>query len=349
MTRDYEIMSGETLVAVWRDSALQVVCADLLPLFLKRLSDADAWLATRAVDSHRANSRLLKKALRLTEKDDVSTVLHVNGVTITDNYWVRPIGSGLTYADVSFQYDYFSKRVSSLALGGSFAAFNYVANHSQSKTYELTNVGSFEKCWKLKDGAWWLYKKATQREQFSELFAYKLGQAIGIPVAVYERTEDCVRSLDFTGGASVNFEPAISFMGENEEYEDVIEKLGEICPAAIPAYIQMIFLDTIIANPDRHTGNFGLLRDTKTGKYLGLAPCFDHNMAVISRGYASNPKHTDLLITLFNAVMKAYPEYKAYLPTVSEETVRTVIKEIGMKVRTQPIVDLVMSRYEMVK
>ena len=69
---------------------------------MKKIQNADLWLETRAIDSHRANSRLLKKALRLVEKDDISTVIHVNGATITDNYWIREIGSNLTYNDVKF-------------------------------------------------------------------------------------------------------------------------------------------------------------------------------------------------------------------------------------------------------
>ena len=106
------------------------------------------WLETRAIDRHRANSRLLKKALRLAEKDDISTVIHVNGATITDNYWIRPLDSALRYEDIRFSDDYFSN----LALKGTYNIFNRAANSNRSRTPELTNVGSFEKCWKLKDG-----------------------------------------------------------------------------------------------------------------------------------------------------------------------------------------------------
>ena len=67
--RNYEILSGDTLVAVWNKNNLSVVNEALLPLYLKKIQNADLWLETRAIDSHRANSRLLKKALRLVEKD----------------------------------------------------------------------------------------------------------------------------------------------------------------------------------------------------------------------------------------------------------------------------------------
>ena len=343
--RNYEIFSGDTLVAVWQDGVLTVKNDALLPLYLRRVANADAWLETRAIDSHRANSSLLKKALRLAEKDDVSTVIHVNGATITDNYWVRPVGSDLTYDDVKFTDDYFS----SLALKGSYNSFNRAANSRRSKTPELTNVGSFEKCWKLKDSKWWMYKKANRAEMFSELFIYELGKALGFNMAVYERGDGCIKSLDFTDGASVNFEPASAFMGDNEDYAEVVKALERICPEAIPDYIRLIFMDTLCANPNRHTNNFGLLRDVKTGKLLGLAPNYDNNMALISRGYPSTPKSGDLLISLFNELMDEHPEYRKYLPILSEDTVRKVLAKLNMRVKTQVVVDIVMGRYKLIK
>ena len=340
--KNYEILSGDTLTAVWENETLTVINETLLPLYLRRIHHADLWLETRAIDGHRANSRLLKKALRLAERDDISTVIHVNAATITDNYWIRPIGSALTYSDVRFTDDYFSN----LALRGTYNSFNRAASGKHTKTPELTNTGSFEKCWKLRGGTWWMYKRATHDEAFSELFICELGTALGMNMAVYERGDKCVKSLDFTGGASVNFEPASTFMGDNEDYGDVVEALKSLCPAAIPDYIRMIFMDTVCANPDRHTNNFGLLRDPRNGTLLSLAPNFDNNMALISRGYPSKPRSSDLLISLFSELLDAEPMYKQYLPELTEDTVRTVIDKIGMRVRTQAIVDLVMGRYQ---
>ena len=320
--KDFEILSRNTVVAVWHNNKLQVINNNLLPLYLMRIKDAKSWLETRAIDSHRANSRLLKKALRLSKKDDVSTVLHVNAATITDTYWVREIGSKLKYEDVRFSKDYFSN----LALRGLYSSFNSAAKHKDTKTPELTNIGSFEKCWKLRDGKWWIYKSANQKEQFSELFVYELGKALGMNMAYYEKGDKCVKSLDFTDSAKVIFEPASSFMGDEEDYTKVAEKLKELCPQAIPDYIKMIFLDTVTANPDRHTGNFGLLRDVKTGKLLGLAPNFDNNMALIARGYPTSTQKNDLLIALFNELTEKYPEYKSLFPRSPSKRLKILSK-----------------------
>ena len=343
-TRDYYIMSADKVVAKWENDELTVMNEHLLPLYLKRVHNANMWLETRAIDTHRANSRLLKKALRLKEKDDISTVLHVNGATITDNYWIKPLDSELRYNDVKFSDDYFAR----LALKGTYNSFNKAANSKHSRTPELTNIGSYEKCWRLIDGRWWMYKSANHDEMFSELFVCKLGQALGMNMAEYERGDKCVKSLDFTDGASVNFEPAASFMGDNEDYEDVANELKTICHKAIPDFVKMIFLDTIVANPDRHTQNFGLLRDTKSGKLLGLAPIFDHNMALISRGYPKIPTSNDFLIRLFNEFVSYHPDVKKDLPQITCDVITQSLNKTDMPVNREYIIELLMKRYELI-
>lgn len=59
---------------------------------------------------------IVKEADRCRKKCRPMCLLqHVNGATITDNYWIRPIDSELKYSDVRFTDDYFA----SLALTGS--------------------------------------------------------------------------------------------------------------------------------------------------------------------------------------------------------------------------------------
>ena len=339
---DFYIMSEDIRLAKWENNNFEVINEGLLPLYLKNTGNIEKWLETRAIDSHRANSRLLKKALRLTEKDDIGTVISVNAVTITDCYWIKPLNSDLTYADVRFNNDYFSN----LALTGSYDSFNRAANSKQTKTPELTNIGSYEKCWKLINGSWWMYKKANHEEMFSELFIYRLGKELGFNMAEYERGKGYIKTKDFTNNAEVNFEGAYSFMGDNEDYIDNVNVLKHLCPDSIGDYIRMIFLDTICANPDRHTFNYGVLRDIVTGEIIGLAPNFDNNMALISKGYPRNIKRrNDLLIQLFNELMEYDEAYRKYIPEVTEELVGEVIKSLNMRVKSKEIIEFIMNGY----
>ena len=339
---NFYVMSGDEIVGKWENETLILVNKALAPMYLVNTSNVNRWLETRAIDYHRPNSRLLKKALRLTEKDDISTVISVHAATITDNYWIKPLDSTLTYKDVRFDNDYFAK----LALRGDYDSFNKAANSARTHTPELTNTGSFEKCWRLIDGEWRMVKTADHKQQFSEIFICELGKHIGMNMAEYVRSSKSVMTRDFTGSGKYNFEPAYSFMGENEDYIAVVNKLREIAPQTIPDYVCMIFMDAIIANPDRHTFNFGLLRDAGAGEIISLAPNFDNNMALIARGYPKNiQRRKDVLIDCFNDLMKFDPPLKRHVPSLSEDSIITVLKKVNMKVKTDTVVRFIMNGY----
>jgi len=306
-------MSGDKVVGRWENETFTLINRTFAPIYLVSAGNVNHWLETRAIDHHRANSRLLKKALRLKEKDDVSTVISVHAATITDNYWIKPFDSTLTYKDVKFDNDYFAR----LALHGNYDSFNKAANSKRTHTPELTNTGSFEKCWRLKNGEWWMVKIADHKQQFSEIFIYELGKLLGINMAEYIRSAGSVMTRNFTCNGKYNFEPAYSFMGENEDYIAVLDRLRKIAPQTVPDYVRMIFMDTITANPDRHTFNFGLLRDAETGGIASLAPNYDNNMALIARGYPKNiQRKNDVLIDCFIDLIKFDPLLKQYIPVL---------------------------------
>ena len=138
-------------------------------------------------------------------------------------------------------------------------------------------------------------------------------------------------------------------MGENEDYITVVNKLRELAPQTIPDYVRMIFMDTITANPDRHTFNFGLLRDAGTGKVVSLAPNFDNNMALIARDYPKNiQRKKDVLIACFNDLMKFEPSLKQYIPSLSEEDIKKVLKRVNMKVKSDTIIRFIMNGYNQI-
>ena len=161
-------MSEDKVIATVKNGEITDCNETLLPLYLKRTKNLEGWLASRAIDTHRTNSRLLKKALRLRTADDAQIALAVNAATVTDRYWFRPEESTAVYEDIRFKENYFD----SLALRGDPNGFS----HKPSRTPELTNTGSYEKCWRLIDGAWWMYKSGTPNEYFSELFISRLGE-----------------------------------------------------------------------------------------------------------------------------------------------------------------------------
>ncbi len=330
MTINGEMMSMDRVVAIVRDNRVTEIDKQLAPLWIQRGGDVRGWLEHRAIDSHRTNSRLLKRVLHLTAADDADVVLSVHAATITDTYWFRPAGSNLSYKDVCFTENRFDK----LALSGDPSSFNLPA----SRTPELTNVGSYEKCWRLIDDRWWIYKSASDLELFSEIFISRLGTAMGFSMVQYEADAGYVCSPDFTNGAAVNFESMRSLMGEDEDYTNNFKCLYALSPELSVDYLRLIYMDTLCFNMDRHTDNYGLLRDVQTGLILRMAPNYDNNIALISRGYPNDvERRSDLLIAFFHEFLQKCPEVKQIyerlrIPVVNERMLNEAMRGIPVAV-----------------
>ena len=341
------LMSEDRVIAHIKNGIITDYDELLLPLYLKRTKDVEKWLAYRAVDHSRKNARLLKRALRLRITDDVQTALAVNAATVTDRYWFRSEGSAAVYKDIRFKENYFSE----LALRGDPDSFS----NRPSRTPELTNTGSFEKCWKLINGEWWMYKSGNEKEYFSELFICRLGEKLGLPMAHYELDGEYIRSKDFTNGAEVNFEPMRSLADDEEDYENCFNILNEISPDIAEQYLLLLWMDTVCYNMDRHTENFGLLRDVKTGKILSLAPNYDNNIALIAKGYPTDVRrvHDGLIGFLRTFIQSSEEAHEMYrqmkLPEITERMINECMDEIPIKADREYIRSFILSGQEKVR
>ena len=340
------LMSEDRVIAHIKNGVITDADDILLPLYLKRTKNIEGWLASRAIDSHRTNSRLLKRALRLRTTDDVQTALAVNAATVTDRYWFRPEGSAAVYEDIRFKENYFSE----LALRGDPDSFS----NRPSRTPELTNTGSFEKCWRLINGEWWMYKSGNEKEYFSELFICKLGEKLGLPMAHYEMDGQYIRTKDFTNGGEVNFESMRSLVDDDDDYEHCFSILHAISPEIAEQYLKLVWLDSVCYNMDRHTENFGLLREAQTGKILSLAPNYDNNIALIANGYPSNVRreHAGIIRFLSDFLRNCECARKMYrqmsMPEITEAMINECLNEIPIKVDEEYIRNFILCGQEQV-
>lgn len=337
-----DLMSGDTAVAHIQSHTVVPIVPELVPLCFRHGGDIVDWIEHRAIDAHRTHSRLLKKALRLRERDDLSTVLQFNAATITDNFWIRPESSTLTWNDVRFRENNFAD----LALKGSLSEFS----KKPSRTPELTNTGSFEKCWRLENGEWWMYKSGNALERFSELFIYELCTALHYPVAVYQSSGDYIKTKNFTG-AALNFEPAAYLVGDDEDYATNYCAFLEFGEKVADQYVEILLMDAFCRNADRHTYNYGLLRNQKTGRVVSMAPNFDNNIALVARGLDDSPRKSDLLMELvvdFDRQTGAVAQYLSRhpKPVVTPELIAQCCARTGLDVVDIPYVQqFVMAGY----
>lgn len=274
-----QLLNGDTVVAKILDSQVIPVILERMPLYLSCGGGLEDWLASRAVDNNRPNARILKKLLRLKSVDDITAVLHVHAATITDNFWFRQTGEQLAWDDVRFTENPYAD----LALTGNFLAYNdeRLTQISGTRTPELTNIGSFEKAWKLEGGVWYLYKQGNPNERFSELVTCKLGKLLGFGMAEYEQADPYIKSRDFTAG-EWNYEPAASVVGESIDVIKVYNAIRALNPKLVTQYMNVVYLDALVCNLDRHPYNYGFLRNANTSEIVSMAPNFDNNQALIT-------------------------------------------------------------------
>ena len=81
----------------------------------------------------------------------------------------------------------------------------------------------------------------------------------------------------------------------------------------------LLLFDAITANQDRHFGNFGLLRDNNTGKYIGLAPIFDNGESLLSKALTNDFDNDDEFLKLMNSNEYKYSYYNASYEALIKE------------------------------
>lgn len=338
------LLSGSTPAAQIQHGRIVPLDQSRMPLYLAAGGKLEDWLTSRAIDRHRSNSRILKKILRLTDSSDLAAVLRVHAAAITDNYWVKSDSEEtLSYENVRFTEDMFAE----IALTGSFSSYSKTYSQAQidAGSPELTNIGSYEKCWRVKDGRWYLYKSGTPLERFSELFIARLGASLGFEMAKYLPEGEFVKTPDFTKGV-YNYEPAAAIVGDEEDYAFNYDRLAALSPALARQYLDILYMDALCFNVDRHTQNYGVLRSRADGTIVGMAPNFDNNIALISRGYGPDARQTNgFLMDLFEGLLEE--RALAYsVPALDEETVRKIAGETlpDAEIDRNYVVEMVLER-----
>ena len=267
------VMMEDIVVAEFNKGQLVSLNKDLAPLIILRTHDLVAFLSSRILDTSRTNARLLKRILNIHTEEDYLIALKNHATSVTDNYWFRSKNSRLKYKDVSLESDIYNE----VSLNGNLLYFPKTPK--QSPQFSL--LGSYEKCWRLIDQEWWMYKVGTKEERYAEYISALISKKLGIPTAEYELEDQYIKSKNFA--SSYNFEPISALCGDNDSYEHVFNILYKLDQELAKQYLKLIWFDALVNNVDRHNENVGVLRDKKSGHIVSLAPNYDLNMSLFAR------------------------------------------------------------------
>ena len=252
----------------------------LLPLGGSQGADSlRKWWLRRAVPISQGGIAALLQRERIPSTQ--SLLVRNLGLSLSDHYWIKPSGSELTWKDVSP----FSNAFSSLSEAASA--------HSYSPDAALQ--GDLIKKWLIVDDTRCLLKGnrgANSQQSLNEVLASMLHEKQGFANHVR------YRPVKFTGSASeqygcicedfasetLEFIPAIDVVDSEKKdnavstYEHFIHVCAEhgLPEQDVRGFLEyQILTDFVLTNTDRHLNNFGVLRDSRTLRFVQMAPIFD--------------------------------------------------------------------------
>lgn len=259
----------------------------LLPLELELSSEGIVrWIKHRTIPKNRAyvNNFLSKCGLHINRP--MSIIKVSKGLSLNDCYWVVEEDFEGTFD----KYNLYDNRFSQILALIAFTGYGSSIRTSLASCPEFTTNGMLPKCWRRVEGRIKLYKGGTSGasntgfEPYSEYYSAQVARVLGIKAIEYGlskwKGELCSTCELFTS-KEFSFVPVgrIVTSGGMKAVRAYYESLGE---EYVNALNDMLVLDAIICNTDRHFGNFGFMVDNKTNKIVAPAPLFDHGNALFN-------------------------------------------------------------------
>lgn len=254
------------------------------------------WLEKRVIPKNRMFVNEILKTLGLSANDTQGIIDVCKGLSLNDSYWVVPQGFDGTYE----QYNLYENKFSEIL---SLVAYTGVGHSNEAFTTspELTTNGMLPKGWRfIENDGIYLYKGGTTgasntgNEPYSEYYACQIAEAMGLNTVHYE-LEHWKGILASKCKLFTNIDTSYIPIGrlvKSGGLKACLEYYGKLGNEYLEQLKSMLVFDAVIYNEDRHFGNFGVLRDNRSGEIIAPAPIFDNGLSLFN--YAAKEDFEDL-------------------------------------------------------
>ena len=240
------------------------------------------------------------------------------GLSLTDHYWIKPLDMDLGWQDINLFTNDFRDPVGDMQFNDQTAPPELPENaFSPSSSVQ----GELRKKWIIVDGKRCLVKGnhgSNSQESLNEVVATLLHKKQARqPYVTYNTMRlgnnsqiYCVCE-SFTSD-EVELIPAIDVVDSKKKdnatslYEHFIRVCSEhgLDEGITRPFLEyQIMTDFVLTNTDRHLNNFGVLRDSKTLKFIGMAPIFDSGNSMFWKN-PRQPEYDDLVEISVNSFAK---------------------------------------------
>ena len=252
------------------------------------------WFKGRGIPSWRDKLDLLLYRLNISAPSELLDKAF--GLSLSDQYWIKPDDLDIKYDDINFfdhDFDYSEFMEASLSLNS-----KTIKSKNSLKTPNNTTDGMLKKAWIIENGTRYLLKGGYKNEvlqPFNEVLASEICNRLGFNHVEY--TLDAYKDMVVSKCPcfiNKDTELVTAYQIRNDmvrhdnelDYEEYIKELGKNgIENAREKMENMYILDFLIMNEDRHLNNFGIIRDVNTLKWLDVAPIFDNGQSLNIQDY----------------------------------------------------------------
>lgn len=299
MNKNTEILVAEyqTSLAVFT-KITEVKNIAYAPLILKKsynqndeekfIVELSKWFKGRGIPSWRDKLDILLARLNLSTPEELLDKAF--GLSLSDQYWIKPIDSDIKYEDINFfDHDFDSAEFLEATFSNSSRS---ITSEDSLKTPNNTTDGMLKKSWIIENSKRYLLKggyKNDIMQPFNEVLASHICERLGFNHATYtldivkEKVVskcECFINKDTELVTAYQIMYGIEKKQDSKDYEEYIKILEDNDIENVREKLEnMYILDFLILNEDRHLNNFGIIRDVNNLKWLDIAPIFDNGQS----------------------------------------------------------------------
>ena len=294
--------------------------------------ELSGWIKGRSIPESRENVDKILKELKLINTPSLS--LMSLGLSLSDQYWLKPSGEDLSWESINFFQNDFSDDVGEILFGDKDSRELEIDISSPNNTSD----GVLRKKWIIQAGKRVLMKGGNDyisQEPYNEVIATKIMQELGVSHVEYtlgylkkKPYSFCDNFID-EDTELVNAWRIYNTLGmipTDNRYQHFLKCCDELgIKNAKQDLEKMMVVDYIIANRDRHYGNFGFVRDANTLEWIGFAPIYDSGTSLWSREDDEIDDGIKATFTLFQSQqIKLATDLTWYKP-ISEEVLTEIV------------------------
>ena len=290
MNKNKEVLTAEyqSSLGVFTD-IYNVIDIDFAPIILKNAYQLNEdlkvslseWFKGRGIPSLRDDLDLLLAKLNISTPTELLDKAF--GLSLSDQYWIKPFDSEIEYKDINFfEHDFEDSEFTSVTFSNTRDSNTKISLISPNNTTD----GRLKKTWIIENGKRYLLKGGYKNEvmqPFNEVLATMICKRLGfkhIPYTIDVIKDKIVSKCECFINKDTELISAYQILHNNcnkdkayETYIKILENNG--ISKAREEIENMFILDFIMLNEDRHLNNFGIIRNVENLNWIETAPIFD--------------------------------------------------------------------------